>query len=106
MSDSNKQFAKLYETEVGQILITRVGFENGYVITIQFNEITDSGVGIHSFHMMFGDSKKGEAESKEVFDRFTKTSVMMLIAQAIANAKIGITEGKMEDIDDLMAVKH
>ncbi len=101
------KFAKLYDTDGGQILVTRISYGNGFGITIQFNDVDDEDEnGIHNFEMMFSSDEEGARKSQEAFEQFTESSAMMLIMKAVANAKIGITKGNIEELSDLMSTRH
>lgn len=104
MSNKKIKFAKLFETETGQILITRLVFANGYVLAIQFNKDDD---GIHTFQMFFDDeNNSGEVESLKMFNDLNETTVELLIAKVLTNVSKGITEGRMKDINDILETKH
>ncbi len=95
------KFAKLYDTDTGQILITIINYQNAGEVSIQFN---DGNEGIHKFNLVFGNEEQYKAQ--ELFDKLDQSSAMQIIQKAIYNASIGITEGCAAELSDLFAVTH
>ncbi len=102
----NKEFAKIYNTESGQILITITAYGNGSEISIKFNDENSENEGIHELKLMFRAEDVKSGEARFVFESLSETTAHQLIAKAIENAQGGIVSGVMADIDDMKSVRH
>ncbi len=100
---SKPKFAKLFDVETGQVLITIVKYLNAAELSVQFNDAVDED-GIHRFNMLFVEKDKHEAQ--EMFDDLNESNIHRLIQQVLQNAEHGITEGKAKDLADLIKTVH
>lgn len=102
----SKDFAKIYNTNLGQILITLIPYKNIAEISVRFNDDNNDDGGVHELKLMFDADSVKTGEPRMVFESLNEINAHQLIMQAIAKSENGIVQGTMADIDDIDSVRH
>ena len=78
-----KPFAKLYETERGQVLVMRQAGDEGPEIAFHFYPGVD-GLGLCQFKIGYRDDEDGESKADAVFDEITQERAVSMVRKAMS----------------------
>jgi len=81
-----RRFAKLFETNLGQILVLRRSGDDGPEITIFFNPGVE-GAGLCRIDINFPDSEEGETAADFGFDLIDEDKVAKAVSEQIASIR-------------------
>ena len=73
-------FAKLYETQLGQILVKIDDSDSGPAVRFFFEP---EGLGVCSVALQFSDSDCGWSDAESAFDRVTEEQALLVVSEVI-----------------------
>jgi len=77
-----KPFAKLYETERGQVLVMRQSSDEGPEIAFHFYPGVD-GLGLCQFRIGYTDDDDGESKADTAFEEITQERAVSMVREAM-----------------------